>query len=75
MNNEECPSDELMPFETKEMHDEDVSKNVSIKDAINYAVDVIYELNSRLETPYENPFHVIDDLPKELFLQKFVDRE
>lgn len=49
--------------------------NVSFKDAIQYAIDVIYALNDRLEEPLENPFTIIDDLPKELFLRKFEDYE
>lgn len=51
----------------------DLSKpnNVSIKDAINYAIDVIYKLNDELKTPYENPFESLQDLEKELFLRKF----
>lgn len=46
----------------------------SIKDAINYAVELIYELNSRLEKPLDNPFELLDDLEKENILWTFVDQ-
>ena len=48
---------------------------VSFKDGIQYAIDVIYALNDLLEEPLENPFSIIYDLPKELFLRTFEDYE
>lgn len=58
-------------FDRQELSKENSTNKVSIKDAINYAIDVIYELNDRAKEPLENPFNIIDDLPKELFLRKF----
>lgn len=48
---------------------------VSIKEAIQYALALIDALNQRHPEPLENPFELIDDLPKELFLLKFKDEE
>lgn len=58
-----------------EEFEKDYLKEVSIKDAINYAIEVIYDLNDRLDKPFENPFEVKPDLDKENFLWAFVDHE
>ena len=47
----------------------------SLKEAINYAIDLIYKLNSELEKPYENPFYAIQNMEAELTLLKFRDNE
>lgn len=67
----DCPSFPCVHNqETKQKKQE-----VSIKDAINYAIDLIYALNERNPKPLDNPFELISDLPKELFLLKFRDDE
>lgn len=47
----------------------------SIKNAINYAIDLIYALNSQLPEPHKNPFEVIDNLECENTLLTFRDTD
>jgi hypothetical protein len=55
--------------------DRDESPKASLKDAFNYAYELIYKLNDELEKPYDNPFEALDNLPCEMTILTFVDDE